>query len=409
MERDIQLTAPKGIAVIGQSGGPTSVINETLVGAIREALKHPVITEVYGARHGIEGILRQEFLDLKAESQDVLETVARTPSAALGSVRRKPTPDDCQRMVDLFRAHGVRYLFYIGGNDSAETAHIVRELARESSYDLRVCHLPKTIDNDLKVTDHSPGYGSAARFVAMALMGDDLDNRSLPGVKIDIIMGRHAGFLTAATVLGRREADEGPHLVYVPEAPFDLDRFLGDVDRCVTRLGRCVIAVSEGIAYEDGSPVFTTGERDSHGNVQLSGRGALGDHLAEAVRESLGVKRVRADTFGYLQRSFPGVISLVDSGEAREAGAYGVRMLAEGKTESGSVAIRRTADGKDYASEMFITELSSVARKTRRLDAKFISHEKNQITQAFLDYALPLVGDLPTHGRLGAKTIRLQS
>src|SRR5690606_3546958 len=174
----------RGKAVIGQSGGPTSVINQTLVGAVLEARRHPEIEAIYGAVHGIRGILEERFIDLGAESVDELELVANTPSAALGSARKKPTRQAISRLVAVFRKHGVRYLFYIGGNDSAETANIVRELSRDEDYEIRVCHLPKTIDNDLLVTDHCPGYGSAARFVALAFMGDNLDNRSLSGVKI---------------------------------------------------------------------------------------------------------------------------------------------------------------------------------------------------------------------------------
>ena len=251
----------KGSAVIGQSGGPTAVINQTLVGAALEARKHPEIERFYGALNGIQGILDERLIDLGAETEDTLNLVANTPSAALGSVRKKPSVDDVRKLVDVFRARGIRYLFYIGGNDSAETANIVSNVSKETGYEIRVCHLPKTIDNDLRVTDHCPGFGSAAKFVAMAHMGDNLDNRSLGGVKINVIMGRHAGFLTAASVLGRTEEDDGPHLVYVPEHPFDLERFASDVDATLRRLGRCVVAVSEGIAYEGGAPVLTSARR----------------------------------------------------------------------------------------------------------------------------------------------------
>ena len=390
----------KGNAVIGQSGGPTGVINQTLVGAILESRRHDAIERFLGARHGIQGILNEDFIDLDRETEETLEQVAATPSASLGSVRKKPDRDDIRQLVEVFRRHDVRYLFYIGGNDSAETAHIVEELSSDEGYEIRVCHLPKTIDNDLRVTDHCPGFGTAARFVALALMGDNLDNRSLSGVKIDVIMGRHAGFLTAASVLGRRDEDDGPHLVYVPEVAFDLDKFAADVGDCLNRHGRCVVAASEGIAFADGSPVFQSSEKDSHGNVQLSGSGALGDYLSQTIKDKLGVDRVRADTFGYLQRCFPTVVSEIDAREAREAGAFGVRELVTG-TASGSVAIRRTGSHGQYASEFFLTELSNVARETRDLDAEFIAESGNDITPAFVDYALPLVGELPRLGRLG--------
>ncbi|MEM7263319.1 MAG: 6-phosphofructokinase [Planctomycetota bacterium] len=395
----------KGKAVIGQSGGPTCVINQTLVGAALQAREHPEIEALYGALHGIDGILGENFIDLGAESVETLERVAQTPSAGLGSVRRKPDQAAVRELVSIFKKNGVRYLFYIGGNDSAETAHIVSELSKEEGYEIRVCHLPKTIDNDLRVTDHCPGYGSAARFVALALMGDNLDNRSLGGVKIDVIMGRHAGFLTAAAGLGRQNEDDGPHLIYVPERAFDIDKFCGDVDRMMTKHGRCLVAVSEGIAFADGSPVFTSGEKDSHGNVQLSGTGALGDFLSQQVKEKVGVKRVRADTFGYLQRCFPTITSEVDAREARAAGAFGMKALASGETTGASVSIRRTGEGSNYESELFLTELSSVAKETRDLDDEFIAEAGNDTTEAFRQYALPLVGELPVPGRLGAKKL----
>ncbi|MCC7169858.1 MAG: diphosphate--fructose-6-phosphate 1-phosphotransferase, partial [Planctomycetes bacterium] len=278
----------KGHAVIGQSGGPTAVINQSLVGIVEEARKHACIDGIYGALHGVRGLLDDRLVDLRAESAATLERVAGTPASALGSVRKKPTREECERIANQLRERGVRYVFYIGGNDSAETAHLLAELGRGSGHELRVFHVPKTIDNDLLVTDHCPGFGSAARFVAAATIGDNLDNRSLPGVKINVVMGRHAGFLTAATALARVEPDDGPHLIYLPETTFDVERFLGDVERVVARLKRCVIAVSEGIHDADGRLIVEGREKDSHGNVQLSGSGALGDLLADHVKKRLG-------------------------------------------------------------------------------------------------------------------------
>ncbi len=390
----------KGNALIGQSGGPTVVINQSLLGLVTEAAKHPEIQGIYGATHGVKGILSEDFIDLRRESRETLEAVARTPCAALGSVRKKPTREECDRIFEVFRAHDVRFFFYVGGNDSAETAFIVDEIARQASYEMRVFHVPKTIDNDLLVTDHCPGFGSAARFVALALSGDDQDNRSLPGVKIDVVMGRHAGFLTAASILARTREDDGPHLVYVPEVPFSVETFVTDVDAVNRRLGRCLVAVSEGIADPSGQPILESKERDSHGNVQLSGSGALGDALAALVRGRLGEKlRVRADTFGYLQRSFPGIVSEVDSAEARRVGEDAVR-FAVGENRAGSVAIRRVAGSRGYASETFLTSLESVAKKTKSLDPSFIVPSRNDVTRAFTEYASPLVGPLPEAGRL---------
>lgn len=396
----------KGNAIIGQSGGPTCVINQSLIGAVKEALAHKEIARVYGALHGIQGVLGQDIVDLSAESPETLELVARTPSAALGSVRKKPTPQECETVFKICQAHDIRYLFYIGGNDSAETASIIDGLARNTDYELRVCHIPKTIDNDLLVTDHCPGYGSAARFVALALMGDDLDNRSIKGVKINVIMGRHAGFLTAAAGLGRRNEDDGPHLIYVPEVPFSVDKFCADVDSCLKKWKRCVVAVSEGVQGPDGNPIMTSGERDSHGNVQLSGTGALGDFLAQQIKNKLGVSRVRADTFGYLQRSFPTIVSEVDAREAREIGAFAVRQMVTGEQRSGSAAIRRLTGKGRYSCEYILTELSSVAKNTRSLDAHFIAASQADFTPAFQEYASPLVGELPRMGRFRCKPVQ---
>jgi 6-phosphofructokinase 1 len=276
-------------------------------------------------------------------------------------------------------------------------------MAIEAKYELRAFHVPKTIDNDLLVTDHCPGFGTAAKFVACALMGDDLDNRALPGIKIDVIMGRHAGFLTAASALGKQRDDDGPHLIYMPERPVTMDKFLSDVDAVYKKLGRCVIAVSEGMSDTDhktwAEKITETQERDSHGNVQLSGTGALADFLASQIKSKLKVKRVRADTFGYLQRSFAGLQSAVDASEARWCGRHAVQYAM--KELNGSVSMKRTGNGKSYGVELFRTELKNVAEKTKSLADEYINKDGNGITQAFVDYALPLTGGLPKTDYLG--------
>ncbi len=391
-----------GNAVIAQSGGPTNVINQTLVGAIKQMVRSKEINAMFGARHGISGLLEEDFIDLRAESPRLLDKIARTPSAALGSVRMKPTKEDCEKLFEVCRKHDVRYFFYIGGNDSAETAYIVATQAAEADYDMRVYHIPKTIDNDLRETDHCPGYGSAARFVALALIGDQLDNRALKGIKIDVVMGRHAGFLTAASVLGQQRSDDGPHLVYVPERPFSVDKFVGDVKQVYDELGRCVVVVSEGIQDENGKPVSETisesGEVDAYGNPQLSGSSALGDYLARTVNERLGKDlRVRADTFGYLQRCFPEVVSRVDATEAMEVGKHAVRAAVQDEQPNGSVIIKRAGTSKTYMASYGLTSLENVAKGTRSMPDEFINAESNGVTEAFRDYALPLVGRLPRY------------
>ncbi|WFB36302.1 6-phosphofructokinase [Kiritimatiellota bacterium B12222] len=390
----------KGNMLIAQSGGPTAVINQTLVGAVLEARKHGCIEKVMGSKHGIQGILDEDFVNLGRESVANLEKVAQTPSSALGSVRKKPTAEDCAKIFEVLQKYNVRYFFYIGGNDSAETTYIINQAARKAKFDFRCFHLCKTIDNDLRQNDHTPGFGSAARFVASAFMGDNQDNRALGGVKINVIMGRHAGFLTAAAALAKVHPDDGPHLIYLPERAFSLAGFAKDVKKVMKENGRCVIAVSEGICDSKGTPIIAahTKEVDSHGNLQLSGTGALGDILAEELKKRTGIARVRADTFGYLQRSFPGVVSPVDAKEARSVGAAGVNFAVK-EFADGSVAIKRKAS-KRYGVTFERVTLKSVAKETKHMPAKFIHKDGNQVTPAFIEYVKPLVGPLPVIGRL---------
>ncbi|MEW6535397.1 MAG: 6-phosphofructokinase [Candidatus Auribacterota bacterium] len=400
--------AIRGNAVIGQSGGPTCVINQSLVGVIEEAHKSPIIENLYGALHGVNGIMNENFIELLKENQASLDRVAITPSAALGSVRKKVTPDDCAKIFEVFKKYDIRYFFYIGGNDSAETANIVNELAKSAHYELRTFHIPKTIDNDLLVTDHCPGYGSAARFVGLAFMGDNYDNLSLKGIKINVVMGRHAGYLTAASRIARQDPDDAPHLIYVPERAFSEEKFLSDVQNVYDKHGRAIIAVAEGIADANHNPIGATNEVDSHGNVQLSGTGALGDYLSALVKKNLGAKlRVRADTFGYLQRSFPGCISEVDAREARQVGRDAVR-FALAEDQDGSVIMKRTGNGANYAIETALTPLKNLAKNTKSLEDEYIGENANDINESFLDYVLPLVGEIPNLGKLQKYHLRKQ-
>jgi len=383
---------PAGKVLVAQGGGPTAVINQSMAGVVLEARKFRDVELVYGAHHGVRGIVNEEFLDLTQETSHNIEMVASTPSSALGSTRDKPDLKYCREIFDVLRAHGISYFFYIGGNDSADTVRIVSEEARASGYPLRCIHIPKTIDNDLEGCDHTPGYPSAARFVAQAFMGANLDNAALPGVYIGVVMGRHAGFLTAAAALGKKFPDDGPHLIYVPERVFDVDRFLADVKATYERFGRCVVAVSEGVHDQRGTPIIATLsadlDRDDHGNLQLSGTGALADLLCEEVKRKLGIKRVRGDTFGYLQRSFMGCVSDVDQREAREVGEKGVQFAMWGDRD-GSVAIKRTGF---YSVDYQLLPLADVAGKTRVMEDEFIAPGGTDITDAFRLYLRPLLG-----------------
>ena len=331
--------------LVAQGGGPTAVINQSMVGVTLEARRFREVEHVYGAMHGVRGILNEDFVHLTQETSHNLEQVANTPSSALGSTRDKPDAKYCHEIFKVLRAHEIGQFYYIGGNDSSDTVRIVSEEARKANYDLRCIHIPKTIDNDLVGNDHTPGFPSAARFVAQAFAGANLDNAALPGVYIAVVMGRHAGFLTAASALGKKFFDDGPHLIYLPERTFVLEKFLADVKATYERLGRCVVAVSEGIHDESGvsiaAQLATNLEHDAHGNVQLSGSGALADLLCEEIKSKLGIKRVRGDTLGYLQRSFIGCVSDVDQREAREVGEKAVQFAMWGDRD-GSVAIKRT-------------------------------------------------------------------
>ena len=394
--------------LVAQGGGPTAVINQSLVGVALEARKFAGISKVYGAFHGVRGIVNEDFCDLTQETVANLERVAVTPSAALGSTRDKPDLKYCQEIFKSVKAHGIGSFFYIGGNDSSDTVRIVSEEAQKANYALRCIHIPKTIDNDLMVNDHTPGFPSAARFVAQAFAGANLDNRALPGVYIGVVMGRHAGFLTAAAALGATYPDDGPHLVYLPERIFDFDKFLGDVKSTMDKHGRCVIAVSEGVADKDhaliATKLATQVEKDPHGNVELGG-GALADLLTKLVKDKLGLKRVRGDTFGYVQRSFLGCVSDVDQREAREVGEKAVQYaMWEGR--DGSVSIHRAGN---YASEYRLSQLDLIAGKTKVMPDEFINGAGNGVTEAFHRYLAPLLGsDMPVAARLaGARVAKI--
>lgn len=437
--------AVKGNLVVGQSGGPTAVINQSLIGVVKEAFNHPEIEGVYGARNGVEGILREDLIDFRAESDDNLERVAATPSAGLGSCRFKPKEEDCKHIFQMLEKYSARYFFYIGGNDSALSAGIINKIAREQNYELRVFHVPKTIDNDLLVTDHCPGYGSAAKFVAQCFMGNDADNRSLNGIKIDICMGRNAGWLTAASALARVNPGDGPHLIYLPERSYTLKQILEDIDNVYQKNQRALVSVSEGIADIDGYTFLESeriraelkelgmekiidmfdvsgqveelsggAKRDAFGHIQLSGSGALADFLASVTKVYIYNKykkkaRVRADTLGYAQRSMAGVVSDVDALEAREAGVAAVKSAMIGDID-GSICFRRveTKFGK-YLCEPFRAYLEDVSgvnfpkgqKQYRPMDDMFINEAGNNITEEFIDWARPLLGSLPTKGVLG--------
>jgi ATP-dependent phosphofructokinase / diphosphate-dependent phosphofructokinase len=394
-------------ALVAQGGGPTAVINQSLAGVVLEARRFSNIESVYGACHGVAGICPENIVDLGQETTQQIELVAAMPGSALGSTRDKPDTRYCQEILRVLQAHGIGYFFYIGGNDTGDTLRIVSEEARKVSYPLRCIHIPKTVDNDLMCNDHTPGFPSAARFVTLAFAGTNLDNAAMPGVYLAVVMGRHAGFLTAASALARKYPDDGPHLIYLPERLFVLEKFLADVKAAHERFGRCIIAVSEGIHDASGTPIVSqlvkNIERDEHHNVQLSGTGALADLLCEEIKSKLKIKRVRGDTLGYLQRSFLGCVSDVDQLEAREVGKKAVQYAMQGASD-GSVTIHRTGS---YAVGYKLTALNEVAGKTRTMPSEFISANGTDVTDEFRLYLRPLLGSgMPDAYRLRSNPVQ---
>lgn len=427
--------AERGNLVVGQSGGPTAVINRSVVGVVREALKHAGIDKILGMRNGIEGFLKEDFVDLRALGGEQLGRVAEVPGAALGSCRFKPKEPDCERVFEICKKHNIHYFFYIGGNDSALAASIVNKIARDRNYELRIFHVPKTIDNDLLVTDHCPGFGSAGRYVALAFMGNDCDNMALPGIKIDIVMGRQAGWLTTTAALAAQNEGEGPHLLYFPEHTKSLADVIADVERVYRKHGRALVAVSEGLRGPDGTELVQSdairkearallgdvfvewldkfgevldaaggAKADAFGHVQLSGTGIMADFIAMAVKAALNPKfdnklRVRADTLGYAQRSFAGCVSETDAKEALEVGREAVRYAMRGDID-GSVTINRIGEADDYLVEYKLAKLDAVAAGTKDVPQNFFNAEGNGVTDACRRYLTPLVGELPRRPKM---------
>ena len=373
--------------VIAQGGGPTAVINQTLVGAVLEARRRHPGCRVLGARHGVRGIRDGDYVDLASRSEDELRRIAATPSAALGSTRDKPDAAYCETILAGLRKAGADAFIYIGGNDTAGTQQILTDASGGS---ITFVHAPKTIDNDLEENDHTPGFISAAEFVASAFLSVDLDFRALPGIYAGIVMGRHAGFLTAASAAWRLDEDSGPHLVYVPERAFERARFVDEIKATMARHGRCIVALSEGVSSPSGRSLVEELipeemlERDAHGNVRLSGTD-LGQAVERILAEDLKGVRARVDTFGYLPRGNIGMISPVDAQEAFDAGVFAFDAATRG---GGSVALQEEG-GKTV---IRLVPLSAVAGKTRHMPADFLEPDENRLSakgHAYLDRLLP--------------------
>ena len=383
----------KGACIIGQSGGPTAVINASAQGVIQTALKADCITRVLGAAHGIKGVLDDKLYDMAQEDPAELDLMKYTPSSALGSCRYKladPDVDDTdyQRILEIFKKYNVRYFFYNGGNDSMDTCNKISKYMQKVGYECRIMGVPKTIDNDLNGTDHCPGFASAAKYIATscAEVWQDAHVYDTGMVTIIEIMGRHAGWLAGSAALASLTGC-GPDLVYLPETDFDMDRFLSDVKAVYDKTGKCMVAVSEGIHYADGTFVSEakTSATDGFGHAQLGG---LASMLAETVKQKLGAK-VRGIELSLLQRCGSHLASKTDVEEAYLAGQAAVEAAAEGFTDK-MVAFQCTRDGS-YACKTVLEPLDIVANFEKKVPRAWINEAGNGVTQEFIDYVLPLI------------------
>ena len=380
----------KGNLVVSQSGGPTAVINCSLAGVVQEALQQEAIGGVFGALYGIEGVLEENLIDLGKESAETLDLLRTTPGSALGMSRRKLTEEDYGQILDVFKAHNVRYFFYIGGNDSMDTSNKVSKMAIAKGYELYVVGVPKTVDNDLVITDHCPGYASAARFVANTVRDTGFDTESgylSTPVKIVEMMGRHAGWVTAAAVLGKEKEIDPPHLVYIPERATSLEGILSDIKDAHKAYGGVVVAISEGVHGPDGKPLMTAVQStDAFGHVQLGG---VSVWLAQKVKDELGLK-CRFEKPDTMQRSSILMASSVDQEEAYRVGRDAVRFAMQGYTDC-MVALQRDPGPKYHCSTIRVP-LSEIANREKLIPDEMIGADGHSITSAFVDYALPLVG-----------------
>lgn len=390
-----------GKLVVGQSGGPTAVINSSLEGVIEEAKRHTEIKGIYGMLNGIEGVLNENMIDLRKQPVSTIMGLASTPSSALGSCRHKLSPDDYMKILNVLRAHNIRYFFYIGGNDSMDTSHKISQVAEKEDYELRVVGVPKTIDNDLEVTDHCPGYGSVARWVAVSTMEAGLDTAAIgivDKVKVIEVMGRDTGWITAATTLGKRSEDDPPHLTYVPEVPLNHDGFVEDVKKVYDRLGFCVVTVCEGLKDESGKPLIESKkaiDTDAFGHKQLGG---VADYLCQYVASKLNLK-ARFDKPGTIQRVSMILASKVDLKEAYMVGQVAVKRATKGETDK-MITLLRTP-GKAYRCTTGLVALEKVAIATKAMPRSFINKEGNGMTEEYRRYAMPLIGGpLPVYVKL---------
>lgn len=380
-----------GNILVAQSGGPTSVINASLAGVINEALNHDCIEEIYGSLNGVLGILNENFIDLAEESQQTIRALRHTPGAALGTCRYKLKKEqDYKRIIDVLMANNIRYFFYIGGNDSQDTANKISQHAVKQNYDLRVIGIPKTIDNDLPMTDHCPGYGSAIKNLSTIIREMAADHESMGQhdlVSIVEVMGRNAGWIAAGTTLAKHKnnPNDAPHLIYLPEIPFSTEKFLEDIQTVLQKNKYCLVVVSEGLVDAEGNYIAASSNTDSFGHAQLGG---VGEFLRNLVSEHINVN-ARACKFGIAQRCAATLASQTDNDEAYLCGQQAVKAAVAGQTDKMITLIRKETDS--YGCETGLTPLSDVANGVKTIPKNWINEAGNGVTHPFVKYALPLI------------------
>lgn len=383
-------------AIVAQSGGPTAVINSSACGVIQTAINSGKIGKVLGATNGILGVLKEDLFDITAESPETIEAMKQTPAAAIGSCRYKlksleESKVDYERILDVFKAHNIHYFFYAGGNDSMDTADKVNKLAKDTGYDLTCIGVPKTIDNDLACTDHCPGYGSVAKYVAVSTMSAGKDTEALyttDTCTILEVMGRNAGWIAAAAGLAQREPQDAPHLIYMPEAVFTFDKLVTDVKTVLKEHKRVFIVAGEGLKDENGNYVTAdSGDfgKDSFGHAQLGG---VAEMLKAVIEKEVGIK-ARFNKLGTNQRAAMHFASLTDVNEAYLCGQKAVEAALTG--ENGKMITLIRADSAEYSCTTGLAELSDVANGEKKVPAEYINAAGNGITQAMKDYVRPLV------------------
>lgn len=397
----------KGNLIVGQAGGPTSVINNSLCGIIQEAKKFKEIVGIYGMRFGIQGFLNENIVDLRQEDEETIERLRDTPSSALGSSRYKLQDDDLPRVLEVLKKYNIRYFFMIGGNDTMNIIHRVEEYCAEKGYEILCIGIPKTVDNDLFGTDHTPGFPTAARFVALSVKQGGILARDMQKVDQFVIyqsIGRNAGWLPASSAIAKEKESDAPHLIIIPERPLNKENFIKAVKRCYDKYGFVSIVCGEGATWDDGTPISGSVIRDKFGNIEF---GAMGGASAAMI-----LHRIISSEFGWrgefqITESLPMCcadrMSKVDREEAYMVGVQGVRLAIEGK--SGVMVTLERKSNHPYVCETGTIPLEDVTMKTKLMPDNYISDDGFFVTDEFIEYIKPLVGEMPRYAELKFKPV----